>query len=318
MKKKERVKRRRRLPDQMQVEIRSPIYLTMPVHMLNFLVVMPNSEKLIVLYFYYMSLRGSKRTTNKEAGLDLGWSDRTVYKFRKQLEDMQFVRMESVRSKSGNGKVICSVVHIFHHIVMNTMIIDGSRLPLDSVFNRVYKYTLYKENPVRSFPLVCSSKNNREKGNASKSNASKTSNGRSSLLSKNQQLTKGQEFDQEMTELLMSEVISKRRVKTKGIKYHPFIEQFRLLRQIDMIPITTIEKVIEWYCQHWREPFSPKIYFAKDLRNKFDKMEEAYKRHLAKTKEADTEDDFMTVVKKTRLPNGRTIVQLHYKDGYGD
>jgi len=53
---------------------------------------------------------------------------------------------------------------------------------------------------------------------------------------------------------------------------------FRLLRTADNIPKEMIEAALDWYCENYRDQWTPKCYTAKIFRDKFDRVVAAMKR----------------------------------------
>ena len=75
------------------------------------------------------------------------------------------------------------------------------------------------------------------------------------------------------------------------------------LQGIDHIPRKRIIQVFKWFIHHATEQFTPRIFKVADLRVKFGKLEDARKRWMHDTKDADVDDDFVEA-RDTILPDG--------------
>jgi len=88
---------------------------------------------------------------------------------------------------------------------------------------------------------------------------------------------------------------------------------FRQLREEDHIPPLLIGQVVEWYTRHVKDKYTPQVYRAKDLREKFPRLIEARATQLHESGEAEREDPYCTT-QTVRLANGAFRTTFHYQD----
>ncbi len=81
-------------------------------------------------------------------------------------------------------------------------------------------------------------------------------------------------FDEKCTIFLVS-AIQKMRKTTRRTKISKWIPQFEKLRTLDGIEKERIENVLDWYVEHLKDKYVPRVYSADGFRNKFFQIEAA-------------------------------------------
>ena len=115
-------------------------------------------------------------------------------------------------------------------------------------------------------------------------------------------------FDEKCAYILVK-AIQKIRKTTRRTKISKWIPQFEKLRTLDSIERERIKDVLNWYIDHLKDRYVPKVYSADGFRNKFFQIEAAMEKMKEERKE--DEDDFEV----DEYKEGNSIIRvIHYDD----
>ena len=117
-------------------------------------------------------------------------------------------------------------------------------------------------------------------------------------------------FDQKCSKILAEAVQAAKNIHIRAEQRNKWARQFALLREEDGVKKNRITRVLEWYCEHSEDQYTPQARNATEFRQKFLQIEDARKRQL----KAEGDDDPEVRVTVKHLPNGLIRKTLHYRD----
>ena len=110
--------------------------------------------------------------------------------------------------------------------------------------------------------------------------------------------------------LTLAKAIQKKHLTRRKIVLKSWMPHFRLLRVSDGIEEDRIKKVLEWFLEHIRDKYTPKVYSAQGFREKFFQIEAAMERE-----EEDEEEEKIDDFDVKEYKNGDDIIiEIDYGD----
>lgn len=124
-------------------------------------------------------------------------------------------------------------------------------------------------------------------------------------------ITKEARFDTRIAMDLIR-IVEKYRIQKGRTSTPQWAQEVRKLRMIDKLSCELITQVVSWYAEHYTDRFTPRLYHAVDLRNKFTRIVNRMKSQQEEAGDEEQEDLEVTVTQK-KVPGKRGVIEREFR-----